>query len=72
MEKYQFKKGWKHLRYDDRKEVMSEIMAALKIKSIVSFHRRKRGIPPPRMDEVDKINKIFKKYNVPSDKVWGI
>ena len=72
MEKYQFKKGWKNLRYDDRKAVMAEIMEVLHIKSIVSFHRRKRGIPSPRMDEVDKINEIFKKYNVPKDKVWGV
>ena len=71
-EKYQFKKGWKHLRYDDRKAVMAEIMAALNIKSVVSFHRRKRGIPSPRMEEVDKINEIFKKYDVPNDKVWGV
>ena len=26
MEKYQFKKGWKNLRYADRKAVMAEIM----------------------------------------------
>ena len=45
MGKYQFKKGWKNLRYNDRKAVMSEIMAALNIKSLESFHRRKRGIP---------------------------
>jgi hypothetical protein len=72
MEKYQFKKGWKNLRYDDRKAVMSEIMEVLNIKTLVSFHRRKRGIPAPRMDEVDKINKIFEKYDVPKDKVWGV
>ncbi len=72
MEKYQFKKGWKNLRYNDRKAVMSEIMAALNIKSLVSFHRRKRGIPSPRMEEVDKINEIFKKYGVPPEKVWGV
>jgi hypothetical protein len=58
MEKYAFKKGWKNLRYDDRKEVRFEIMEALHIKSIVSFHRRKRGIPSPRMDEGIKLTKI--------------
>ena len=72
MGKYAFKKGWRNLRYDDRKAVMSEIMKVLHIKSIVSFHRRKRGIPSPRMEEVDKINEIFKKYNVPNNKVWGV
>jgi hypothetical protein len=72
MEKYAFKKGWKNLRYNDRKAVMSEIMAALNIKSLESFHRRKRGIPSPRMEEVDKINEIFKKYNVPPEEVWGV
>lgn len=71
MEKYAFKKGWKNLRYDDRKAVMSEIMEVLHIKSLVSFHRRKRGIPSPRMDEVDKIEAVFVKYGVPQTKIWG-
>jgi len=71
MEKYQFKKGWKNLRYDDRKAVMSEIMEVLHIKSLVSFHRRKRGIPSPRMDEVDKIEAVFVKYGVPKTKIRG-
>ena len=71
MEKYQFKKGWKNLRYDDRKAVMSEIMEVLHIKSLVSFHRRKRGIPSPRMDEVEKIEAVFVKYGVPQTKIWG-
>ena len=71
MEKYAFKKGWKNLRYDDRKAVMSEIMGVLHIKSLVSFHRRKRGIPSPRMDEVEKIEAVFVKYGVPQTKIWG-
>jgi len=71
MEKYAFKKGWKNLRYDDRKAVMSEIMEVLHIKSLVSFHRRKRGIPSPRMDEVEKIEAVFVKYGVPQTKIWG-
>ena len=71
MGKYQFKKGWKNLRYIDRIAVKTEIMEALKIKNITSFHRRKRGIPSPRMDEVDKIEAIFVKYGVPQTKIWG-
>lgn len=71
MGKYAFKKGWKNLRYDDRNAVMSEIMEVLHIKSLVSFHRRKRGIPSPRMEEVDKIEAVFVKYGVPQTKIWG-
>lgn len=71
MNKYSFKRGWKELKYSDRKEAMKDIMNILNIKTVVSFHRRKRGEPIPRMDEVEKINKIFNKYNVPNDKVWG-
>jgi len=71
MGKYAFKKGWRNLRYDDRKAVMSEIMEVLHIKSLVSFHRRKRGLPSPRMDEVEKIEAVFVKYGVPQTKIWG-
>jgi len=46
-------------------------MEVLHIKSLVSFHRRKRGIPSPRMDEVDKIEAVFVKYGVPQTKIWG-
>jgi hypothetical protein len=71
MNKYSFKRGWKELKYSDRKEAMKDIMNILNIKTVVSFHRRKRGEPIPRMDEVEKIESVFVKYGVSQNKIWG-
>ena len=67
---FSFESGWISLPQKQQNEVRDKIMAALKITTVSSFYRRKRGIPEPRISEVQAIEAIFAEYNI-IEGIWG-
>lgn len=68
-EKYSFRKGYDNLRRVDQPKVRKEIMEALNLKYRASFYHRLNGMVIPKINEVEIIENIFKKYNI--TKIWG-
>ena len=67
--KYSFSKGWSQLKYRDMKTVQRDICEAIGINNRTSWHNRLYGKIIPKMDEYEKITKIFIKYDI--QEIWG-
>ena len=67
---FSFERGWQSLPKNRQNEVRDKIMASLEISTLSSFYRRKRGIPEPRISEVQAIEAIFAEYNI-IEGIWG-
>jgi hypothetical protein len=68
-EKGAIERGWYQLRRVDTPIVKRRIMKELGWTSDGSFCNRMYGYTMPKIDEVEKINKIFLDYKIKDD--WG-
>jgi hypothetical protein len=67
--KYSFKNGYNNVKKKDLCAVKKEIMAALKLGNAMTWSNRINGKVIPRINEVEIIEAIFRKYGVTD--VWG-
>ena len=72
MKEFAFEKGFSCVMYKDVQAVRKEIMDALHITTYVQFRRRLKGEIIPRVTEKEDIEKIFRKYGVGVNDIWGI
>lgn len=66
---YSFKKGYRKLRVCDVENFRADAMKTLGDITEQTFRNRLNGKVVPRMDEVNAIETLFKKYGVTD--IWG-
>lgn len=71
MSKYGFKKGFGLVQNKDARKVREELMSAIGINSRTQWYQRLSGDIIPNVQEAEKIERIFEKYGVNKNKVWG-
>jgi len=69
MNKFSFKKGFGQVQNKDLKEVKSELMTALNIKTRYAWGQRLKGEVEPRISEAQSIEAIFAKREIKD--IWG-
>ena len=69
MNKFSFKKGFGQVQNKDLKEVKSELMTALNIKTRYAWGQRLKGEVEPRISEAQSIEAIFAEREIKD--IWG-
>lgn len=69
--KYSFNKGFNNIKFGDVREFRKEMMRSLNIRSRVSWLKRLKGEIEPKITDAIMIEKIFKKYGIKKEDVWG-
>lgn len=68
--KYSFGKGFDKVPGGLQPDVKAKIMSVLDIKTLPAWLARLNGEVEPKISEVEKIEKVFKKYHVTD--IWGL
>lgn len=66
---FSFKKGYGQISVKDAKAIKRRIMSALNLKGDKSWYNRLNGKVEPKVSEAEKIEQIFKSYNITD--IWG-
>lgn len=68
-EEFSFLRGWSQVKIFQMQQVKNEILAALGLKTRVSWYQRLYGNIEPRITEAKAIEAVFAKYGI--NDVWG-
>ena len=68
-EEFSFLRGWSQVKNFQMQQVKNEILAALGLKTRVSWYQRLYGNIEPRITEAKAIEAVFAKYGI--NDVWG-
>jgi hypothetical protein len=69
-ELFSFQKGWSQVKNGDIPECRERLMAALNIKTRVSWGKRLKGEIEPKISEVKAVEQVFAAYGI--KEVWGL